>query len=230
MRAANTRAEVLGLSEDELAFYDALAARYSLSRSGSGRAEPSARLRYRARRPRGLCYLAARMTRSMGLQPGDVVLDLGCGKGESSISLVARRFGVKVVTVDLWIEAAYLASKMAARGHRLDVVPLNLDATGRPEPAGQDPLYPYRQEEGVMDQCPDAGQNDRLLAGLHRGEDYRHLIGRDHSKPQDRGEASVGNFIVHGHPSGAAVGLDRQARAAFRSAVVYMSPWGPGRS
>lgn len=78
----------------------------------------------------GGLYLAARMTRSMDLHPGDVVLDLGCGKGESSIFL-ASRFGVKVVAVDLWTEAAYLASKMAARGHRLDVVPLNLDATGR---------------------------------------------------------------------------------------------------
>jgi SAM-dependent methyltransferase len=77
----------------------------------------------------GGLYLAARMTRLMDLHPGDVVLDLGCGKGESPIFL-ANRFGVKVVAVDLWTEAAYLASKMAARDHRLDVVPLNLDATG----------------------------------------------------------------------------------------------------
>ena len=76
--------------------------------------------------PGGL-YLAARMSRHMNLQKGDLVLDLGCGRGESSIFL-ARRFGLRVVAVDLWTEATVLSDKFMRRGRRLDILPLNLDA------------------------------------------------------------------------------------------------------
>src|SRR5512137_2407652 len=65
----------------------------------------------------GALYLAARMVRTMTLRPGDIVLDLGCGKGETSIFLV-RHFGVKVVAVDLWTPATFLNVKFTARGYR----------------------------------------------------------------------------------------------------------------
>jgi len=78
----------------------------------------------------GALYLAARMVRTMALKPGDVVLDLGCGKGETSIFL-ARHFGVRVIAVDLWTSATYLHEKFAARGYRDRIVPLNMDITGR---------------------------------------------------------------------------------------------------
>jgi SAM-dependent methyltransferase len=78
----------------------------------------------------GALYLAARMVRTMALQPGDIVLDLGCGKGETSIFL-ARHFGVQVIAVDLWTSATYLSDKFAARGYRDCIVPLNMDITGR---------------------------------------------------------------------------------------------------
>ena len=75
--------------------------------------------------PGGL-YLAARMTRSLDLQPGDVVLDLGSGRGDSSIFL-AQHFGVKVVSVDLWISATERNEKFSERDYRHDIVPLRLD-------------------------------------------------------------------------------------------------------
>jgi cyclopropane fatty-acyl-phospholipid synthase-like methyltransferase len=84
----------------------------------------------------GALYLAARMVRAMTLRPGDIVLDLGCGKGETSIFL-ARHYGVRVIAVDLWTSATFLHDKLVARGYRERVVPLNLDITGRLPFAGE---------------------------------------------------------------------------------------------
>ncbi len=78
----------------------------------------------------GALYLAARMARTMRLNPGDLVLDLGCGKGTTSIFL-ARHLGARVIAVDLWIDATFLDRKFSARGYRDQIVPLQLDVTGR---------------------------------------------------------------------------------------------------
>jgi len=77
--------------------------------------------------PGGL-YLAARMTRSMNLMEGDIVLDIGCGRGDSSVFL-ARRFGVTVVCFDLWISSTFLSRKAVKAGCRNMVLPLDLDAS-----------------------------------------------------------------------------------------------------
>jgi len=77
----------------------------------------------------GALHLAARMVRTMRLTPGDLVLDLGCGRGETSIFL-ARHFGVRVVAVDLWTPATFLNVKFTARGYRDRITPLHLDITG----------------------------------------------------------------------------------------------------
>ena len=77
----------------------------------------------------GALFLAARMARIMKLQPGDIVLDLGCGKGSTSVFL-ARHYGVHVVAVDLWISATLLADRFAAMEYRNRILPLNLDVTG----------------------------------------------------------------------------------------------------
>ncbi len=58
------------------------------------------------------------------------MLNLGCGKGETSIFL-ARHFGVQVILADLWTSATDLNGKFAARGYRNQIVPLNLDITQR---------------------------------------------------------------------------------------------------
>ena len=65
----------------------------------------------------GALYLAAKMVRRMHLQPGAIVLDLGCGKGATSIFL-ARHFGARVIAVDLWTSATELNAKFVRRGSR----------------------------------------------------------------------------------------------------------------
>jgi SAM-dependent methyltransferase len=82
---------------------------------------------YRELGPGGL-YMVARMVRMMSLRAGDIVLDLGCGRGESSIYL-AKHFGVQVTAVDLWTPATYLSDKFTARGYRNQITPLHLDVT-----------------------------------------------------------------------------------------------------
>jgi SAM-dependent methyltransferase len=76
----------------------------------------------------GGLYLAARMARTLHLDPGSIVLDLGCGKGPASIFL-ASHYGARVVAVDLWTSATFLSEKFDAQGYRGRIVPLHLDAT-----------------------------------------------------------------------------------------------------
>jgi SAM-dependent methyltransferase len=77
----------------------------------------------------GGLYLAGRMARTLRLKPGDIVLDLGCGKGAATMFL-ARHFGVRVIGVDLWTPATDLDQKFTAHGYRDLIVPLHLDVTG----------------------------------------------------------------------------------------------------
>ena len=74
----------------------------------------------------GALFLAARMARRLEVRPGDIVLDVGCGLGESSIFL-ARHYDVRVVAVDLGIPAATLSEKFSERSRGAKVTALNLD-------------------------------------------------------------------------------------------------------
>ena len=76
----------------------------------------------------GGLYLAVQMARTLRLKPGDIVLDLGCGKGPTSIFL-AKHYDIKVIAVDLWTSATFLNEKFTTRGYRDCIVPLNLDIT-----------------------------------------------------------------------------------------------------
>ncbi len=76
----------------------------------------------------GGLYLATHMVRTMRLRRGDIVLDLGCGRGSTSVFL-AKHFGVHVVAVDLWTSATFLDRKFNALGYRDRIVPLQMDVT-----------------------------------------------------------------------------------------------------
>ncbi len=76
--------------------------------------------------PGGL-FLAARMCRGLDLGIGDRVLDLGCGRGDSSVFLT-RRFGARVAAIDLWASPTELATKISKNGLADAVMPLRLDA------------------------------------------------------------------------------------------------------
>jgi SAM-dependent methyltransferase len=76
----------------------------------------------------GGLYLAVRMLRTMRLQPKNNVLDLGCGKGATSI-FMAKHFGVQVTALDLWTSADFLEDKFIAQGVRDHITPIHMDAT-----------------------------------------------------------------------------------------------------
>jgi len=80
----------------------------------------------------GGLYLATHMVRTLHLQPGDIVLDLGCGKGSTSIFL-AKHYGVKVIALDLWTSADFLQQKFSEQGFADRIKPIQMDVT-RPLP------------------------------------------------------------------------------------------------
>ena len=63
----------------------------------------------------------------LDLRPGAKVLDLGCGKGATSVFL-ARERDVHVVALDLWVEEDDLRSHLDAQGVSDRVTPVNGDA------------------------------------------------------------------------------------------------------
>lgn len=85
----------------------------------------------------GGMYLMIHMLRLLDLKPGQVVLDLGCGKGETSIWM-AHHCGVKVEALDLWTTAEFLTQKFSECGLSSLASAIQMDAT--------DPL-PYAEDE-----------------------------------------------------------------------------------
>jgi len=83
---------------------------------------------YEGRMGPGGLYLAALMARCLHLRSGERVLDLGCGRGATSVFL-ARHFDVAVIALDLWITAAELYEQFRAHDVADRIVPLNLDVT-----------------------------------------------------------------------------------------------------
>src|SRR6478752_6809310 len=80
-------------------------------------------------------WLTEWLTQDLELRPGMRVLDLGCGRGASSVFL-HREFGVQVWSVDLWFSVDERASRIRDAGMADAVFPLHADARALPFPAG----------------------------------------------------------------------------------------------
>jgi SAM-dependent methyltransferase len=68
------------------------------------------------------------MLRTLRLEHDGIVLDLGCGKGATSIFL-AKHYGVRVTALDLWTSAEFLKGKFEAQGYADRISAIQMDAT-----------------------------------------------------------------------------------------------------
>ena len=71
------------------------------------------------------------LTDKLDLRPGMRVLDLGCGKGLTSIFL-AKEFGVHVYATDLWIGATENYRRFSQLGLDDRIIPIHADANALP--------------------------------------------------------------------------------------------------
>jgi SAM-dependent methyltransferase len=76
----------------------------------------------------GGLYLATHMLRTLRLKPNDLVLDLGCGKGSTSI-FMAKHYGARVVALDLWTSKEFLNNKFQTLGYMDQISAIQMDAT-----------------------------------------------------------------------------------------------------
>jgi uncharacterized protein (TIGR02246 family) len=76
-------------------------------------------------------WLTEWLTAEMDLRPGMRVLDLGCGRGASSVFL-HREFGVDVWATDLWFDADERAQRIRDAGVESGVTVVSADARGLP--------------------------------------------------------------------------------------------------
>ena len=80
-------------------------------------------------------YLTEELTDSMRLEAGMLVLDLGCGRGLSSVFL-AREYGVSVYAVDKNEYASETLNMLRDQGLDSRVYPIQADAAALPVPPG----------------------------------------------------------------------------------------------
>ena len=75
--------------------------------------------------------IAEELTKNLPLRPGMRVLDLGCGRGLTTVFL-AQTFGVEVFAVDLWTSATENLARFRQAGVSQLTVPLQFDALQLP--------------------------------------------------------------------------------------------------
>lgn len=83
---------------------------------------------YKGKMGPGGLFLATQMARTAGFAPGMRVMDLGCGKGATSV-FVTSRYEVITYAVDLWVPADELFATVKEAHLENRVLPFNLDAT-----------------------------------------------------------------------------------------------------
>lgn len=76
----------------------------------------------------GGLYLATNMIRKLNLKKGDIVLDLGCGFGSTSIFLT-KMFDITVISVDLWFPPKKLFERAIKEGFTNRIIPITIDIT-----------------------------------------------------------------------------------------------------
>lgn len=76
-------------------------------------------------------WLLEHLTEELVIEPGMRVLDLGCGKGLTSVFL-AREFGAQVWATDLWIDATSNLRRFRAAGVDDRVFPIHAEAHDLP--------------------------------------------------------------------------------------------------
>jgi cyclopropane fatty-acyl-phospholipid synthase-like methyltransferase len=76
-------------------------------------------------------WLAEWLAEALDLHPGMRILDLGCGRGASSIFL-HREFGVQVWATDLWFSASENLQRIRDAGVDSSVFPIHSDARSLP--------------------------------------------------------------------------------------------------
>ncbi len=128
-------------------------------------------------------WLMEWLCESITLKPGMRVLDLGCGKGMTSIFL-AREFGVHVWATDLWIgpDNNWLRAKEA--GVHRDVYPLRCEAHALPFASG------FFDAVVSVDAYPYLGTNDlylNYLAGFVRPGGAIGVVVPGLTRPLDQG-------------------------------------------
>ncbi len=80
-------------------------------------------------------WLLEELCQHMDLKPGMKVLDMGCGKGITSVFL-AREFGVTVFATDLWISASENLQHFEKKGVADRVFPIHAEAHALPYAEG----------------------------------------------------------------------------------------------
>ena len=76
-------------------------------------------------------YLLEELCSNLKLEPGMMVLDMGCGKGLTSVFL-AKEFGVTVFANDLWIDASENMQRFETAGVADKVFPIHAEAHNLP--------------------------------------------------------------------------------------------------
>ncbi len=117
---------------------------------------------YRGKMGPGGLLFASQLCERLLLRKGMRLLDVGCGRGATSI-FMARNYGAIVYAIDLWIPATKIFDEVRIAGCEDSVLPLNLDVTA-PLPFAD----AYLDALFCMDAFHYFGANDGFLEHIAR--------------------------------------------------------------